>query len=241
MKSKEDFMKLRRILLGVFLVALFALPIKAFARYKVMWASIGFGYLGTSLIDFAGTEIDTEVYDLVITGAREVHRGRFIICSGFNLNYVMSGQDYVGIGTTLFLDGGFAILGKREPHRGLELIPFGGVFAEFDISMDPIAVYAAYGRVQETIKQTGSLETPLHIRNAPTKLMKSMGYGKGYQYAHDYQDAIVFQEYLPDRIRERKFYMPADRGYERIIKKRLDQWQARKTRMQASAKLSDKQ
>jgi putative ATPase len=103
------------------------------------------------------------------------------------------------------------------------------------------AIYAAYGKVQETIKQTGSLETPLHMRNAPTKLMKSMGYGKDYQYAHDYQDAIVFQEYLPDKIRGRKFYTPVDRGYEQTIKKRLDQWRARKTRMQASSKLSDKQ
>ncbi len=86
------------------------------------------------------------------------------------------------------------------------------------------AVYAAYNEVQETIKQTGSLETPLHIRNAPTKLMKSIGYGKDYKYAHDYQDAIVSQEYLPDKIRGRVFYQPVDRGYEQTIRKRLDQW-----------------
>ena len=103
------------------------------------------------------------------------------------------------------------------------------------------AIYAAYNKVQATLQQTGSLETPLHIRNAPTKLMKSMGYGKDYQYAHDYQDAIDSQEYLPDKIRGRKFYSPVDRGYERVVKKRLDQWQARKTEMQVSAKLSDKQ
>jgi len=93
------------------------------------------------------------------------------------------------------------------------------------------AVYAAYKKVQETIKQTGSLETPLHIRNAPTKLMKSMGYGKDYKYAHDYQDAIVSQEYLPEKIRERVFYEPVDRGHERTIKKRLTQWRHMKKQM----------
>ena len=90
------------------------------------------------------------------------------------------------------------------------------------------AIYTAYGKVQEIIKQTGSLETPLHIRNAPTKLMKTIGYGKGYQYAHDYQDAIVAQEYLPEKIRGRKFYRPVERGYEKTIKERLDQWHGKK-------------
>ncbi len=90
------------------------------------------------------------------------------------------------------------------------------------------AIYTAYNKVQETIKQTGSLQTPLHLRNAPTKLMKSIGYGKDYQYAHNYQDAIDSQEYLPEKIRGRKFYHPVDRGYEQTIRKRLDQWRHRK-------------
>ena len=97
------------------------------------------------------------------------------------------------------------------------------------------AIYTAYKRVQETIKKTGSLETPLHIRNAPTKLMKTMGYGKDYKYAHNYQDAIVSQEYLPEKIRGRRFYHPMDRGYEQTIKKRLDQWRSRKSQMRASS------
>jgi putative ATPase len=103
------------------------------------------------------------------------------------------------------------------------------------------AVYVAYKKVQETIKQTGSLETPLHIRNAPTKLMKSIGYGKDYMYAHDYQDAIVPQEYLPEKIRGRKFYHPVDRGYEQTIKKRLDQWQHRKSQMRPPSNPKTKQ
>ncbi len=97
------------------------------------------------------------------------------------------------------------------------------------------AIYTAYKKVQETIKQTGSLETPLHIRNAPTKLMKSIGYGRDYKYAHDYQDAIVSQEYLPEKIRGQAFYEPVDRGYERIIKKRLTQWRQLKNRMRTSS------
>jgi putative ATPase len=96
------------------------------------------------------------------------------------------------------------------------------------------AIYTAYGKVQETIEQTGSLETPLHSRNAPTNLMKSMGYGKDYQYAHNYKDAIVFQEYLPNKIRGRKFYMPVDRGYEQTIKNRLDRWHKKMDQMRKS-------
>ena len=93
------------------------------------------------------------------------------------------------------------------------------------------AVYAAYGKVSETIKQNGSLETPLHIRNAPTQLMKSMGYGKHYQYAHDFEDAIESQEYLPEKIRGRTFYHPVERGYEKTIKNRLIQWRRRKQQL----------
>ena len=103
------------------------------------------------------------------------------------------------------------------------------------------ATYAAYNKVQETIQQTGSLQTPLHIRNAPTKLMKAMGYGKDYQYAHNYQDAIDAQEYLPDKIRGLTFYHPVDRGHEQTIKKRLDQWRHRKQQLQASSKIKPKQ
>jgi putative ATPase len=86
------------------------------------------------------------------------------------------------------------------------------------------ALYAGYGRVKDAIRQTGTLETPLHIRNAPTRMMKDLGYGKGYQYAHDYEDAYVFQEYLPDKLKGKTFYIPTNRGYEKIVKERLDQW-----------------
>jgi putative ATPase len=90
------------------------------------------------------------------------------------------------------------------------------------------ALYSGYGRVRETIARTGALPVPLPIRNAPTTLMKEMEYGKGYRYAHDYADAYVPQEYLPEGLRgeDRRFYRPTERGYEKIIKERLAQWRA---------------
>ena len=88
------------------------------------------------------------------------------------------------------------------------------------------ALYAGYGQVNATIEKTGTLPVPLHIRNAPTKLMKELDYGKDYRYAHDYAEAYVPQEYLPDQIRgkEGRFYRPTDRGYEKIIGERLEAW-----------------
>lgn len=84
------------------------------------------------------------------------------------------------------------------------------------------AIYSAYSTVEQTIRDTGSLPVPLHIRNAPTTLMKNLGYGKGYKYAHEYPDAIVNQDCLPKEIKNSKFYFPSDRGFEKIIKERMD-------------------
>ncbi len=86
------------------------------------------------------------------------------------------------------------------------------------------SVYAAYENVLKTVKETGTLPVPLHIRNAPTRLMKEWGYGKGYKYAHDYSDAYVGQEYLPEPLKNREFYFPTDRGHEKNIKQRLEMW-----------------
>jgi len=88
------------------------------------------------------------------------------------------------------------------------------------------SVYMAYNKVRESIRKTGTLPVPLHIRNAPTSLMKDLGYGRDYKYAHDFQDAYVPQVYLPDRLQGRQYYQPRDRGYEKLIKQRLDQWRA---------------
>jgi putative ATPase len=86
------------------------------------------------------------------------------------------------------------------------------------------SLYTAYGRVREEIEQSGALPVPLHIRNAPTELMKKLGYARGYRYAHDYPDAVTSQQYLPDQLKGRTYYRPADRGYENTIKERLAYW-----------------
>ena len=86
------------------------------------------------------------------------------------------------------------------------------------------SVYATYNKIKEVIRETGSLPVPFHIRNAPTRLMKEMGYGKNYQYAHDFKDGVVAQEHLPDTLQGKRFYFPTERGYEKLVKQRLEAW-----------------
>jgi putative ATPase len=86
------------------------------------------------------------------------------------------------------------------------------------------AAYMAWKAAQRAARETGSLMPPAHILNAPTKLMKTLGYGKGYAYDHDAEDAFSGQNYFPDGIERMAFYQPADRGFEREIAKRLDYW-----------------
>jgi putative ATPase len=93
------------------------------------------------------------------------------------------------------------------------------------------ALYVAHGRVQETIRRTGTLPVPLHIRNAPTKLMKELDYGKDYRYAHDYRDAYAPQDYLPEKLAPARFYVPTDRGYEKTIAERLAYWRRLREKM----------
>ncbi|MFA7463476.1 MAG: replication-associated recombination protein A [Syntrophales bacterium] len=87
------------------------------------------------------------------------------------------------------------------------------------------SLYAGFGKVRREISDTGTLPVPLHIRNAPTRLMKDLGYGRDYKYAHDFTDAFApEQEYLPDELRGRTYYRPTDRGYEKIVGERLEKW-----------------
>ena len=86
------------------------------------------------------------------------------------------------------------------------------------------AGYAAYGAAKAVAKSVGSLVPPKHILNAPTNLMKSEGYGRGYSYDHDTEEAFSGQNYFPDALPRQKFYDPPERGFEREIKKRLDYW-----------------
>lgn len=75
--------------------------------------------------------------------------------------------------------------------------------------------YVAINEAIETVKQTGNLEIPMHIRNAPTKMMKQWGYGKGYDYPHSHNGAWTEAEYLPEKLKNKKFYRPSDRGSEK--------------------------
>ena len=86
------------------------------------------------------------------------------------------------------------------------------------------ALYTAFKGAMRMAKENGSLAPPKHILNAPTKLMKSEGYGSGYRYDHDEPDAFSGQDYFPEALGRQKFYDPPDRGFEREIRKRLDWW-----------------
>jgi len=84
------------------------------------------------------------------------------------------------------------------------------------------AVYAAFGEVKGLIAETGTLDVPLHLRNAPTKLMKGLGYGKDYQYDHNVEGGVALdQQCLPDALAGREFYQPTDRGLEGKIREKL--------------------
>ncbi|MCG8325210.1 MAG: recombination factor protein RarA, partial [Thiotrichales bacterium] len=85
------------------------------------------------------------------------------------------------------------------------------------------AVYSAFNTALEDARKHGSLEVPLHLRNAPTQLMKELDYGKEYRYAHDEDNAYAAGEnYFPDKLRGRRYYIPVDRGLEIRIKEKLD-------------------
>ncbi|RZB31903.1 MAG: putative ATPase [Desulfobacteraceae bacterium Eth-SRB1] len=86
------------------------------------------------------------------------------------------------------------------------------------------SIYVSSKMVKKEIKSSGSQPVPLHIRNAPTDLMKNIGYGKDYKYAHDYKEGFTPQDYLPEKLHGRIYYSPTDRGYEKIIKQRLEKW-----------------
>jgi putative ATPase len=88
------------------------------------------------------------------------------------------------------------------------------------------AVYTAYGAAAESARNDVAAPVPLHLRNAPTKLMKQLDYGKGYRYAHDEADAVSAMDCLPDNLKGREFYTPTEHGFEREIKRRLEGWKA---------------
>jgi putative ATPase len=96
------------------------------------------------------------------------------------------------------------------------------------------AVYTAYGRAAQDAEREVADPVPLHLRNAPTKLMKQLDYGKDYQYAHDEPDAVADMDCLPESLRGKTYYEPTERGFEKEIKRRLDGWRDIKERRKRS-------
>jgi putative ATPase len=96
------------------------------------------------------------------------------------------------------------------------------------------AAYQAFGEAQQMARETGSLMPPMHILNAPTRLMRHLGYGKGYIYDHATAEGFSGQDYFPEGVARRNFYRPGERGFEREVKKRLDYWDKLRQRRAAS-------
>jgi putative ATPase len=86
------------------------------------------------------------------------------------------------------------------------------------------AAYKAFGQAMRSARETGSLMPPKHILNAPTKLMKEIGYGEGYAYDHDTPEGFSGQDYFPEEMARQRFYRPVERGFEREVAKRLEYW-----------------
>jgi putative ATPase len=90
------------------------------------------------------------------------------------------------------------------------------------------ALYTAYADVQQDVERTAAEPVPLHIRNAPTGLMKGLGYGAGYQYAHDLESKVADMQCLPDNLRDRTYYHPTNEGIEKRIRERLEEIKKRR-------------
>jgi putative ATPase len=133
--------------------------------------------------------------------------------------------DPAALGLTLAAKDAFQFLGSPEGELALAQ-------ATLYLALAPKsnAAYVAHNEAQEDVRERPAEPVPLHIRNAPTGLMKDLGYGKGYQYAHDAPEARVEQEHLPEALRDRQYYRPTDRGLEADLGRRLAEWRAWRTR-----------
>ena len=100
------------------------------------------------------------------------------------------------------------------------------------------AAYPAFGEARRMARETGSLMPPMHILNAPTRLMRDLGYGKGYVYDHATEEGFSGQNYFPDGVARRDFYRPGERGFEREIKKRLEYWDKLRQRAAGSSTMT---
>jgi putative ATPase len=94
------------------------------------------------------------------------------------------------------------------------------------------ALYMAYGMVKRDVEETAADPVPLHLRNAPTRLMKDLGYGEGYKYAHDFEEKVTDMQCLPDNLKDKQWYYPTEEGVEKRIRERLAALKAKKEKMQ---------
>ena len=126
---------------------------------------------------------------------------------------------------TLAAKDAFDFLGAPEGHLALAQ-------AAVYLSLAPKsnALYTAYGDVQEDVQKTEADPVPLHLRNAPTGLMKNLGYGKDYQYAHNYEEKVTSMHCLPENLTGRTWYKPTDQGFEQRLRQRLDEIRKIKSR-----------
>src|SRR6202790_1806583 len=129
------------------------------------------------------------------------------------------------LAVTLAAKDAFDFLGAPEGHLALAQ-------ATVYLSLAPKsnALYTGYGEVLEDVQKTEADPVPLHLRNAPTGLMKHIGYGKGYQYAHNYEEKVTQMQCLPDNLAGRTYYQPTDQGFEQRLRQRLDEIRKIKSR-----------
>src|SRR5258705_9622981 len=129
------------------------------------------------------------------------------------------------LAVTLAAKDAFDFLGAPEGHLALAQ-------AAVYLSLAPKsnALYTGYGEVLEDVQKTEADPVPLHLRNAPTGLMKNIGYGKGYQYAHNYEEKVTDMQCLPDNLARRAYYQPTDQGFEQRLRQRLDEIRKIKSR-----------
>ena len=98
------------------------------------------------------------------------------------------------------------------------------------------AAYVAIGEAQKEVRQSGALPVPHHLRNAPTGLMKDLGYGKDYQYAHNRKNSVVTQKHLPEALGDTSYYRPKESGYEKTIQERLGWWASQRAKQDENEK-----
>ncbi len=101
------------------------------------------------------------------------------------------------------------------------------------------AAYVAIGEAQKEVRQSGALPVPHHLRNAPTGLMKELGYGKDYQYAHNHKNSVVTQKHLPEALGDTSYYRPKESGYEKTIQERLDWWASQRAEQNKDKEAGD--